>query len=80
MWIEMLKYKDQALNSFKKIVARAENESGGKLKALRTDRGGEFNSNLFSVFFAVRGESSITPPPHILHSKMEWWREGINQL
>jgi hypothetical protein len=39
MWVEMIKSKDQALDSFKKIVARAENESDGKLKALRTDRG-----------------------------------------
>jgi hypothetical protein len=64
MWIEMLKSKDQALDSFKKIVARAENESGGKLKALRTDRGGEFNSNLFSVFCSEGGVKHYTTTPY----------------
>lgn len=39
MWVEMLQSKDQALECFKKIKSRAEVESGGKLKALRTDRG-----------------------------------------
>jgi hypothetical protein len=64
MWIEMLKSKDQALDSFKKIVARAKNESGGKLKALRTDRGGEFNSNLFSVFCSEGGVKHYTTTPY----------------
>jgi len=39
MWVEILQSKDQALECFKKIKSRAEVESGGKLKALRTDRG-----------------------------------------
>lgn len=39
MWIDMLKSKDQALERFKQIKLRAENETDGKMKALRTDRG-----------------------------------------
>jgi hypothetical protein len=50
MWVEMLKTKDQALDRFKKIKLRTEMQSGNKLKSLRTDRGGEFISNLFSIF------------------------------
>jgi histone deacetylase 1/2 len=40
MWVELLKSKDQALECFKKIKNRVEVECDGKLKALRTDKGG----------------------------------------
>ena len=64
MWVEMLKTKDQALDCFKKIKLRAEVESGEKLKALRTDRGGEFTSNLFSVFCSDGGIKHYTTTPY----------------
>jgi len=64
MWVEMLRSKDQALESFKKVIARAENESGAKLKALRTDRGGELTSNLFSVFCSEGGIKHYTTTPY----------------
>lgn len=64
MWIEVLKTKDQALESFKKLKLRAEVESGRKLKALRTDRGGEFVSNLFSVFCSEGGIKHYTTTPY----------------
>lgn len=41
---------DEALEHFKKIKVAAEVESGHRLKAFRTDRGGEFNSGAFMVF------------------------------
>jgi len=50
MWVEMLKTKDQALTHLKKIKERAEVDRGVRLKAVRTDRGGEFNSTIFTVF------------------------------
>lgn len=53
MWVEMIKSKDQALDSFKRIVARAEKESDGKLKALRTDRG-ESLTPICSQYSAAR--------------------------
>ena len=64
MWVEMLRSKDQALESFKKVIARAENESSAKLKALRTDRGGELTSNLFSVFCSEGGIKHYTTTPY----------------
>jgi hypothetical protein len=64
MWVELLKTKDQALESFKKIKARAETESGSKLKGLRTDRGGEFTSNLFTVFCNENGIKHYTTTPY----------------
>ena len=43
-WVSFLKLK---LERFKKFKAFVENQSGKKLKAPRTDRGGEFLSNEF---------------------------------
>jgi transposase InsO family protein len=64
MWVDMLKTKDQALTCFKKIKMRAQLESGNKLKALRTDRGGEFTFNLFSVFCSDGGIKYYTTTPY----------------
>ena len=64
MWVEMLKTKDQALDCFKKIKLIADVESGEKLKALRTDRGVEFTSNLFSVFCSDGGIKHYTTTPY----------------
>jgi hypothetical protein len=64
MWVEMLKTKDQALECFKRIKQRAKLESGNKLMALRTDRGGEFVSNLFSVFCTDGGIKHFTTTPY----------------
>ena len=46
-WVSFLKLR---LETFKKFKAFVENQSGKKLKAPRTDRGGEFLSNEFIVF------------------------------
>lgn len=64
MWVEMLKSKDQALDCFKEIKIRAETKSGEQLKALRTDRGGEFTSNLFTVFCSEGGIKHYTTTPY----------------
>jgi len=50
MWIELLRSKNEALAYLKKVKTSAETELEGKLKTVRTDRGGEFNSNQFTVF------------------------------
>jgi hypothetical protein len=64
MWVELLKSKDQALEYFKKVKNRAEVEIESKLKALRTDRGGEFTSQLFTVFCNEQGIKHYTPTPY----------------
>jgi len=50
MWLELMATKDKALLQFKRFKAAAELESGCKLKAFRSDRGGEFNSGAFVSF------------------------------
>ncbi|CAA6661431.1 unnamed protein product [Spirodela intermedia] len=55
MWVAMLPSKDRAAVAIKEIKARAEGESGLKLGALRTDRGGEFTSHEFAEYCAGEG-------------------------
>jgi IS30 family transposase len=64
MWIELLRSKDEALACLKKVKARAENEKEGKLKAIRTDQGGEFNSKQFTIFCNEFGIKHYTTTPY----------------
>jgi transposase InsO family protein len=48
MWVATISSKDRAAAAIKDIQAWAEGESGLKLKALRTDRGGEFTAMEFT--------------------------------
>lgn len=45
-----MKEKYEAFQVFKKFKAQVENESGCLIKAIRTDRGGEFTSDKFNQF------------------------------
>ncbi|MCO5609321.1 hypothetical protein L7F22_063547 [Adiantum nelumboides] len=48
-------HKDEALNVFKTFVTHVENQSGKKLKCLRTDNGGEYVSKAFENFCESKG-------------------------
>ena len=52
MWLQLLTRKDKAAAAIKKFKTRAEAESGKKLRVLRIDRGGEFTSVEFTVYYA----------------------------
>ena len=63
IWVAMIQHKSDALEAFKKFKALAETEKGGKLKAVRTDRGGEFTSTEFSNFCISNGiKRDLTAP------------------
>ena len=64
MWIELLTSKAEALSYFKKFRTASELESGRRLKALRSDRGGEFNSRAFVVFCEDHGIRHNTTAPY----------------
>ncbi|WVZ95085.1 LOW QUALITY PROTEIN: hypothetical protein U9M48_040890 [Paspalum notatum var. saurae] len=64
MWLWLLTAKDQAAEAIKEIKARAEMETGKKLKALRTDRGGEFNSEEFAHYCAGEGVGHHLTAPY----------------
>ncbi|KAH9659867.1 hypothetical protein KPL70_024018 [Citrus sinensis] len=55
VWIYILKTKDQALEKFKVWKSLVENQSGFKLKCLRTDNGLEFCSKEFEEYCQKHG-------------------------
>ncbi|KAL5827881.1 hypothetical protein ACOSQ3_019732 [Xanthoceras sorbifolium] len=52
-WVYFLKQKSEVFGVFKKFKAAVEKESGHKIKALRSNRGGEFTSKEFLEFCEV---------------------------
>jgi transposase InsO family protein len=64
MWIEVLRTKDEAFRFFRKIKAHAELQSGAKLRAFRSDRGGEFNSREFTSYCEELGIQRCTTAPY----------------
>jgi hypothetical protein len=64
MWIEFLTTKDEAFMCFKRVKALAETEKGSKLIAFWSDRGGEFNSLEFRVFYDEQGMKHFTTTPY----------------
>ncbi|KAL0394744.1 UNVERIFIED_CONTAM: hypothetical protein Slati_4440600 [Sesamum latifolium] len=49
-WVYFQKHKNEVFETFKKLKIRVEKKSGFEIKALRTNRGGEFTSNEFKAF------------------------------
>ena len=45
-----MKSKDETFSCFKKFVSSVETQSGSKLKALRSDNGGEYIAKEFADF------------------------------
>lgn len=64
MWIVLLKTKDETLKAFKKVKAGAEMEVDLKIKALRTDRGGEFTSAEFNAYYEDAGIKRFLTTPY----------------
>jgi transposase InsO family protein len=60
MWLELLKTKDEAFVRFKKIQTYAEAKQHCRLRAFRSDRGGEFNSNEIKSWCAEHGVEHFT--------------------
>ena len=63
MTIMFLKQKSDAFQMFKWFLARVEKETCKSLKCLRLDRGGEFTSNEFEMFYNDRGIKRQTSAP-----------------
>lgn len=64
MWLVLLQNKDEALAAIKKVQKAAELEKSLKLKALRTDRGGEFNSHEFDEYCEKLGIKHFRTAPY----------------
>ena len=55
MWVAFLKEKLEAFEKLKIFNNRVENESGVKIKSFRSDRGGEFTSIEFNIYYEEHG-------------------------
>jgi transposase InsO family protein len=55
IWVAVIPSKDRAAAAIKDIQAWAEGESDLKLKALHTDRGGEFTVTEFTDYCVAEG-------------------------
>uniref|UniRef100_A0ACD5XRG8 Uncharacterized protein n=1 Tax=Avena sativa TaxID=4498 RepID=A0ACD5XRG8_AVESA len=64
MWLELLKSKDEAFARFRKIQALAEAKQQCRLRAFRSDRGGEFNSGEIKAWCAQEGVEHFTTAPY----------------
>ena len=64
MWVFFISHKSQVLSKFQQLVHLLENSTGQRVRALRTDNGGEFTSTAFSDFCISKGISRELPPPY----------------
>ncbi|CAN1302486.1 Retrovirus-related Pol polyprotein from transposon TNT 1-94 [Linum perenne] len=55
IWVYFLAHKDEALEKFKSFVDLRNNEQDCKLSSIRSDHGGEFDSDAFEDFCESRG-------------------------
>ncbi|KAK2417383.1 putative mitochondrial protein [Trifolium repens] len=55
IWIYLLKEKSEVFETFKNFCAMAERQCDNHLKILRTDGGGEYNSNAFKEYCLEKG-------------------------
>ena len=54
-WIYFLKAKGELFSRFQEFKALVENQTGKKIKVLRSDNGGEYTSNEFQDFYTQGG-------------------------
>lgn len=63
MWTVLMKEKSEAFTKFKRFRSLVEQETGERIKVLRTDRGGEFTSKEFKDYCDDAGiERHLTAP------------------
>jgi hypothetical protein len=53
--VDILRTKDEALDAYKTFAAWAQTQHGVKIKALRSDRGGEYTGHKFTKFLQQEG-------------------------
>lgn len=62
-WIYFMKTKGQVFSRFKELKALVENQTGRRIRVLRSDNGGEYTSNDFKSFCAQEGiKRELTVP------------------
>ena len=85
-YVYLIHSKDEALNMFKTYKAEVENQLERKIKALRSDRGGEYEPTDFSDFCAQHGTVHQTTAPYTLQQngvaerKNRTFKDMINSI
>lgn len=70
-WIFFMQKKNQTFTIFCEFKALVEKESGKKVKALHSDNSGEYVSNEFKNFCAVKGiKGELTIPHNPQHNEV----------
>jgi len=64
VWLYLLKTKDECFIRFKEFKALVETQSEHKIKAFRSDNGGEFMSKAFIKFLVDHGIAKETSTPY----------------
>lgn len=59
-YIYFMKNKDEVFSRFKEFKVLVENQTGRKIKMLRSDNEGEYTSNAFKDFYAQEGIKELT--------------------
>ena len=63
VWVYPLKSKSDTFSTFQKFVSLVENQTGQKLKSLRSDNGGEYLSKAFQDYCDAKGiKRELTTP------------------
>lgn len=85
-YVYLIHSKDEALNMFKQYKAEVKNQLDKEIKIIRSDRGGEYESNAFSDFCSSHGiihqtTALYTPQQNrVAELKNRTFREMINSM
>lgn len=63
-YVYLINSKDEALSMFKTYKSEVENQLNKKIKILRSDRGGEYESKAFAEFCSINGIVHQTTAPY----------------
>jgi len=63
-WVYFLKEKSEVFEIFKKFRVMVENETNRTIKAIRSDRGGEFTSTEFNKYYEKHGVRRFITAPY----------------
>ncbi|KAL0445420.1 UNVERIFIED_CONTAM: hypothetical protein Slati_2264700 [Sesamum latifolium] len=74
-YVYLMRYKSEAFGRFKEYRLEVENQTSRKIKALRSDRGGEYLSGKFIDYLKENGILSQWTPPGT-HNSTEWLKGG----
>ena len=85
-YVYLIHSKDETLNMFKTYKAEVENQLEKKIKILRSDRGGEYESNDFVEFCSLHGIIHQTTAPYtpqqngVAERKNQTFKDMINSM